>query len=113
MNTTARSIDAPTYDVGPTDDDAIIARALSILTNRLNVGDVMINAQVVRQYLTLKAAAHDGYEVFGVLFLDAQNCVKQLTQRLKETLALIDVRVLDHVITAGGKAASMAELGLM
>lgn len=163
MTTTASSIDAPTYDVGPTDDDAIIARALSILTNRLNVGDVMSNAQVVRQYLTLKAAAHDGYEVFGVLFLDAQNCViefremfrgtltqtsvypreiaraalqlkaasvilthnhpsgslqpsrsdEQLTQRLKETLALIDVRVLDHVITAGGKAASMAELGLM
>ena len=88
---TARSIDAPAYDVGPTDDDAIIARALSILTNRLNVGDVMSNAQVVRQYLTLKAAAHDGYEVFGVLFLDAQNCVIEFREMFRGTLTQTSV----------------------
>jgi len=38
---------------------------------------------------------------------------KQLTQTLKTTLALIDVRVLDHVIVAPGEALSMAERGLM
>ena len=36
-----------------------------------------------------------------------------LTQTLKTTLALIDVRVLDHVIVAPGEAFSMAEKGLL
>lgn len=34
-----------------------------------------------------------------------------LTQTLKAALALVDVRVLDHIITGGGSAASMAEMG--
>jgi DNA repair protein RadC len=36
-----------------------------------------------------------------------------LTQTLKITLALVDVRVLDHVIVAPGKALSMADKGLL
>jgi DNA repair protein RadC len=36
-----------------------------------------------------------------------------LTQTLKAALALIDVRVLDHVIVAPGDALSMAERGLL
>jgi DNA repair protein RadC len=36
-----------------------------------------------------------------------------LTQTLKASLALIDVRVLDHVIVAPGHALSMAERGLL
>jgi len=36
-----------------------------------------------------------------------------LTQTLKAALALVDVRVLDHVIVAQGNALSMAELGLL
>ena len=36
-----------------------------------------------------------------------------LTQTLKTTLALVDVRVLDHVIVAPGQALSMAEQGLV
>lgn len=36
-----------------------------------------------------------------------------LTQTLKTTLALVDVRVLDHVIVAPGAALSMAEQGLV
>ena len=36
-----------------------------------------------------------------------------ITQRLKDALALIDVRVLDHLIIAGGDVVSMAEKGLM
>ncbi len=38
---------------------------------------------------------------------------EMLTQTLKTTLALIDVRVLDHVIVSAGEALSMAEHGLM
>lgn len=36
-----------------------------------------------------------------------------LTQSLKAALALLDIRVLDHVVVAPGKALSMAEEGLM
>jgi len=36
-----------------------------------------------------------------------------LTQTLKAALALVDVRVLDHVIVAQGQALSMAEQGLI
>lgn len=36
-----------------------------------------------------------------------------LTQALKAALALVDVRVLDHVIVAPGQAMSMAEAGLL
>ncbi len=36
-----------------------------------------------------------------------------MTQTLKAALALIDVRVLDHVIVAPGQAFSMAEHGMM
>ena len=36
-----------------------------------------------------------------------------ITQRLKEALALIDVRVLDHVIVGGGYTVSMAEHGMV
>ena len=36
-----------------------------------------------------------------------------LTQTLKAALALVDVRVLDHIIVAPGQALSMAEKGLL
>ena len=36
-----------------------------------------------------------------------------LTQTLKTTLALVDVRVLDHIIVARGQTLSMAEQGLL
>lgn len=38
---------------------------------------------------------------------------KRLTQRLKEALSLIDVRVLDHVVTGGVDAVSFVERGLI
>jgi len=34
-----------------------------------------------------------------------------MTRRLKQALALIDVRLLDHLIVAGGQAVSLAEAG--
>ncbi|MBK0394472.1 RadC family protein [Ramlibacter algicola] len=36
-----------------------------------------------------------------------------LTHTVKAALALVDVRVLDHIVVAPGGAASMAELGLL
>ena len=38
---------------------------------------------------------------------------KTLTQRLKDALALVDVRVLDHVIVAGSRTVSFAQCGLI
>ena len=38
---------------------------------------------------------------------------KVLTQRLRDALALVDVRTLDHIIVAGGSTISFAERGLI
>jgi DNA repair protein RadC len=38
---------------------------------------------------------------------------EQLTQQLKQALALVDVRVLDHFIVAGNQTLSFAERGLL
>jgi DNA repair protein RadC len=36
-----------------------------------------------------------------------------LTQRLKEALGLIDVRVLDHLVIGDGEIVSLAERGML
>jgi DNA repair protein RadC len=36
-----------------------------------------------------------------------------LTRALKDALALVDVRVLDHLIVAGSASVSLAERGLI
>ena len=36
-----------------------------------------------------------------------------ITQRLKEALGLVDIRILDHIIVAGGDTISFAEKGLL
>lgn len=160
------SIDTPAYNVHrseATDEDGIVAKALEILSRRIKSGPVMESPKVVRDYLTLKAVSHKGYEAFSVLMLDAQNAVieyremfrgtltqtsvypreivkavlecnaaaiilthnhpsgstqpslsdERLTAQLKSALGLVDVRVLDHIITAGGESLSMAEQGLV
>lgn len=38
---------------------------------------------------------------------------ESITKAIKSALALVDCRVLDHIITAAASAASMAELGLV
>jgi len=38
---------------------------------------------------------------------------EMLTQSLRQALGLVDVRVLDHLIIAGGTAVSLAERGLL
>ena len=37
----------------------------------------------------------------------------KLTQALKQSLALVDVKVLDHFIVAGGGCLSFAERGIL
>ena len=36
-----------------------------------------------------------------------------ITRRLKAALALVDFRLLDHIIIAGGEAVSLTERGLL
>lgn len=69
--------------------------------------------EVVKEALRLNAAA--------VIFAhnhpsgnpEPSQADKVLTQRLKEALALVDVRSLDHIIVAGQSTVSFAELGLL
>jgi phosphoribosyl-dephospho-CoA transferase len=44
---------------------------------------------------------------------ESMNSVKTETSKLKSALQTIDVRVLDHVVTGGGRAESLAERGLI
>jgi DNA repair protein RadC len=38
---------------------------------------------------------------------------ERITRRLKEALALVDVRVLDHIVVGGTQIVSFAERGLL
>ncbi len=141
---------------------AVIELARRALAEQLRQREVFSDPEAVKQYLQLHLARLP-YEVFSVLFLDAQNRLlameemfrgtlgqtsvyprevvvkalqhhaaavvlahnhpsgsvqasradEALTQTLKAALALIDVRVLDHVIVAQGQSFSMAERGLL
>ncbi len=44
---------------------------------------------------------------------DPSRADEMLTKRLQDALALVDVRVLDHIIVAGNDTASFAERGLI
>jgi len=44
---------------------------------------------------------------------DPSHADKRITERLREALALVDVRVLDHIVIGGGDAVSMADRGMM
>lgn len=74
---TIQSSDPARYGVAPaprelhTDDD-IIRAALDILSARVRTRPVMESPSAVRDYLRLRVTGLE-YEVFGVLFLDAQH----------------------------------------
>lgn len=146
-----------------TKDDAIIAQAMRIIERRIRTADVTLTSpKDVKDYLTLHLNGLE-HEVFGVLWLDAQNCLilandlfrgtltqasvyprevvksalaanaagcilyhnhpsgfaepsradESLTQTLKTALALVDCRVLDHMIVGGGNVMSFAERGMI
>ncbi|MDO9190823.1 MAG: JAB domain-containing protein, partial [Sulfurimicrobium sp.] len=67
----------------------------------------------------LKRALH--HNAAGVIFAhnhpsgvaEPSNADQLLTQALKNALALIDTRVMDHFIVGGGTVLSFAERGLL
>ncbi len=141
---------------------AVLELARRAMAQQLQERTVFADPNAIKHYLKLHLAARS-YEVFAVLFLDAQNrllCMEEmfrgtltqtsvyprevavralhhqasavvlahnhpsgsvqpsradeaLTQTLKAALALLDVRVLDHIIVGPGQALSMAETGLV
>ena len=144
-------------------DDLVITQALAIMESRLQYHrDALSSPQAVRDYLRLRIADRE-WEVFVVLFLDAQNrliaCEEMfrgtltqtsvyprevvkavlkhnaaavifahnhpsgiaepsradelLTQTLKQALALVECKTLDHFVVAGEKTTSFAERGLL
>lgn len=69
--------------------------------------------EVVVRALALQAAAVVLAHNHPSGHAEASRADEQLTQTLKATLALIDVRVLDHIIVAPGQTLSFAERGLL
>ncbi len=69
--------------------------------------------EVVREALLFNAAAvligHNHPSGVG----EPSRADEYLTQTLKTALALVDVRVLDHLVVAGGQVTSFAERGLL
>jgi DNA repair protein RadC len=141
---------------------AVLEMARRALREKLDRGFALSSPQAVRDYLRLKLQDRP-HEVFGVVFLDAQNRVlaveelfrgtltqtsvyprevvkralahnaaaaifahnhpsgiaepsrsdEALTIALRQALALVDVKVLDHFVIGGGTAMSFAERGLL
>jgi len=61
---------------------------------------------------TKRSGAHKAHNhSFGVA--EPSQADELITQRLKAALALVDIRVLDHVIVAAGDTTSFAERGLL
>ena len=69
--------------------------------------------EVVKRALQLNAAAVIFAHNHPSGVTQPSRADELLTRSLKEALALVDVRVLDHFIIAGAQALSFAERGLM
>ena len=69
--------------------------------------------EVVKRALELNAGAVVFTHNHPSGLAEPSRADEHLTAQLKSALTLVDVRVLDHIITAGGTAVSMAERGLI
>ena len=69
--------------------------------------------EVVRRALTLNAGAVILAHNHPSGLAEPSRADEYLTQTLKSALALVDVRVLDHLVVGQGQVVSMAERGLM
>lgn len=68
---------------------------------------------VVQQALEVNAAAMVFFHNHPSGVAEPSHADEAITGRLKEALALVDVRVLDHFVVSGGESASFAERGLL
>ena len=69
--------------------------------------------EVVKTALALNAAALILYHNHPSGIAEPSQADELITRRLNEALALVDIRILDHVIVAGDATLSFAEKGLL
>ncbi len=69
--------------------------------------------EIVKEALQLNAAAVILTHNHPSGVAEPSRADEMLTQTLKTALALVDVRVLDHLVVAGGQVTSFAERGLL
>ena len=100
--------------------DEILDAARTILARRVRKGAPLSNPRATRDYLRLRLAVQD-HEIFAILFLDNRpsgvaepsQADELITNRIRDALALVDVRVLDHPVVTGDAIVSFAERGLL
>ena len=68
---------------------------------------------VVQQALTHNAAAVMFFHNHPSGVAEPSHADEAITRRLKDALALVDIRVLDHFIVTAGESLSFAERGLL
>lgn len=68
---------------------------------------------VVQQALDANAAATIFFHNHPSGVAEPSHADEAITRRLKDALALIDVRVLDHLVVSAGDSVSFAERGLL
>ena len=68
---------------------------------------------VVQQALEANAAAMVFFHNHPSGVAEASHADEAITRRLKDALALVDVRVLDHFVVSAGESVSFAERGLL
>lgn len=68
---------------------------------------------VVQKALELNAAAMLFFHNHPSGIAEPSNADEAITRRLKEALALVDVRILDHLVVTAGESVSFAERGLL
>lgn len=69
--------------------------------------------EVVKEALKTNAGAVIFYHNHPSGVSEPSRADEQLTTRLKDALALVDVRVLDHIVVGHGEMTSFAERGLI
>jgi len=68
---------------------------------------------VVQQAMEVNAAAMVFFHNHPSGVAEPSQADERITRRLKEALALVDVRVLDHFVVTAGESVSFAERGLL
>jgi DNA repair protein RadC len=68
---------------------------------------------VVQQALTANAAAVMFFHNHPSGVAEPSRADETITRRLKDALALVDIRVLDHFVVTAGESISFAERGLL
>ncbi len=68
---------------------------------------------VVQQALEANAAAMVFFHNHPSGVAEPSHADEAITRRLKDALALVDVRVLDHFVVSAGESVSFAERGLL